>query len=83
MDDNYKRKLSAYERRKINSQKIAQVQFSPEDYSYEKKHKMHEYKQYEYERYEKHPKEKNVPKAKSTENWTVIDQVKEEQLWDE
>lgn len=78
MDDSYKRKLSAYERRKINSQKIAQVQFSPENYSYEKKHKMHEYKHYE-----KHPKEKNVPKAKSTENWTVIDQVKEEELWDE
>lgn len=78
MDDSYKRKLSAYERRKINSQKIAQVQFSPEDYSYEKNHKMHEYKQYD-----KHPKETNVPKAKSTENWTVIDQVKEEQLWDE
>lgn len=77
MDDSYKRKLSAYERRKINSQKIAQVQFEPKG-STPPQYLSHSPNQFE-------PKELRAWKEKtSKENiWSSKDQVNEEELWDE
>lgn len=77
--NDYERKLSAYERRKINSQKIAQVQFEPSHKSPEQAYnyinKKHEQFSRETEKVWDKPKEKPV--------WSVTDQRKEEELWDE
>lgn len=74
MDDKY-RKLSAYERRKINSQKIAQVQFEPKGHSPEQ-YMTHSPKQF------KNKTEKEWKEHKK-DVWTPTDQKQEEELWDE
>lgn len=81
MDDSYKRKLSAYERRKINSQKIAQVQFEPKYHqSPEQMNKAYEYAKRKHEQFEKDTE--RIWKEPKTV-WTPKDQVNEEELWDE
>ena len=76
MDDKY-RKLSAYERRRINSQKIAQVQFEPKG-STPPQYLSHSPEQF------KRETGKTWKAKTSNENvWTSKDQVNEEELWDE
>ena len=75
----YDRKLSAYERRKINSQKIAQVQFEPKKYSPED----YEHYQYVKKRHEQFSQETEKAFKDRKPVWSVTDQRKEEELWDE
>jgi hypothetical protein len=67
----YKKKMTAYERRKFNSKKIAEVQFTPETKPLYEKYL--DKKSIEYT--------KHINKKKDT--WTVLDQRKEDELWDE
>ena len=80
--------LSAYERRKINSQKIAKVQFGKDDrHKYVPESKtLEERKHYEYIKRKHQEFEKaseQIWKRDGQNNWTVIDQRKEDELWDE
>lgn len=68
--------LTAYERRKRNSQKIASVQFEP------KSHPAPKSKVKEYYWKEK-PQEPESIKKTVKPVWTPLDQAKEEALWDE
>ena len=79
---------TAYERRKINSQKIAKVQFGKDDrHKYVPESKTpEERKHYEYIK-RKHKEftegSKQIWERDGVNNWTVIDQRKEDELWDE
>ena len=77
MDDSYQRKLSAYERRRINSQKIAQVQFEP------KGHTTPQYLSHSPEQFKRETGKTWKAKTSNENVWTSKDQVTEEELWDE
>ena len=76
--------LSAYERRKINSQKIAQVQFEPKWHKSPEPSKEDYYK-YAQKKHQQFEREMNsvTPKKSEKPIWTSVDQKIEEQLWDE
>lgn len=85
-----KPQLTAYERRKINSQKIAQVQFeykNPEGYpkssSWNDKEEIKKEREWiKRKRQEMLDEEKHIKKNVKPV-WTPIDQKNEEELWDE
>lgn len=86
-----KPQLTAYERRKINSQKIAQVQFPKEHpYTPESSHTWSEKEWLKRKRLEIDKEREELKRSlhelkskKTKETWTPLDQVKEEELWDE
>ena len=78
----YERKLSAYERRKINSQKIAQFEYEPKHPSPEGRDEHYQYIKKKYDQFSKES-EKVWDKPKEKPVWSVTDQRKEEELWDE
>lgn len=76
-----KPQLTAYERRKINSHKIAQVQFEPQHPKSEPKNLYKDYMDKRHEEFTaKDIKGKEKPKKPV---WTPLDQIKEDELWDE
>ena len=87
--------MSAYERRKENSRIIAQLKFEPEYPKYDGRHEQYKKAKNEYEyvkrKHEQFQKEMNkaktwskvTKKPEDKPTWTVIDQAKEEALWDE
>lgn len=77
MDDKY-RKLSAYERRKINSQKIAQFEFEPKHPLPEGAEKHYSYIKKKYDQFTK-----ESDKVWKEPKWSPNDQTNEEELWDE
>lgn len=75
--------LSAYERRKINTEKIAAVKFEPKYHTpsgYEVVDKITEKEQ---EWRKKKIKEVHQEKTNIKPVWTPLDQKNEEELWDE
>ena len=85
----YERKLTAYERRKSNSEKIAQFKFEPEYPRHpESKGNWNRKNEYDYikRKHEQFQKEMDtaMPKKKPTKPvWTSVDQRLEDELWDE
>ena len=85
------KEMSAYERRKENSRIIAQLQFEPETpqgykgkYEHFKKKKdEYEYVKRKHEQFQKEMDKTWQKKPEDKPTWTVLDQAKEEALWDE